>query len=53
MCLVCAVEIGVMILVIIEIESGGSEELPNEKGLKEKKYKLHETLQRLVHYFVS
>ena len=38
----------------IEIESGvsGDTENPNEKGLKEKKKKLHDTLSRLIKYYV-
>lgn len=49
---ICYIETRTSDVCSVEIESGGSEELPNEKGLKEKKYKLHETLQRLIHYFV-
>ena len=37
---------------IIEVEAG-PEELPTEKGLKEKKRKLHETLQRIILFYVS
>ena len=39
-----------------EIESGvvddEGQETPNEKGLKEKKRKLHDTLSRLIKYYV-
>ncbi len=37
--------------VLLEIEAG-TEEIPSDKGLKEKKRKLHETLQRIVDFYV-
>ena len=36
-----------------ELISGSSEPLPNEKGLLEKKRKLHSNLDRIVKYWVG
>ena len=44
--------IGLLLISFIEIEAGPEEALPAEKGLKEKKRKLHETLQRIILYHV-
>lgn len=37
----------------IQMTSLGTETLPNEKGLEEKKEKLHATIHRVSQYYVS